>query len=53
MELLKPNPRVSDLPVAFLHADFAGGDPYWNDRYKDMTLFWLADGTGTTMNPFP
>ena len=53
VELLRPNPRYSDLPVAFLHADFAGGDMYWNDRYKDMTLYWLADSTGTNMNPFP
>jgi len=53
VELLKPNPRFSDRPVAFLHAEYYDGDMYWNNRYKDVQLFRLVDSTGTRMNPFP
>ena len=40
-------------PIAFLRAKFAGGDMYWNDRFKDVQLFKLVQSTGTTLNPFP
>jgi hypothetical protein len=53
VEFLKPNPRFSDKPIAFLHAHFYGGDTYWNDRFKDVQLFRLVDSTGTAKNPFP
>ncbi len=53
VELLKPNPRLSSQPVAFLHAKFYDTDAYWNNRYKDVQLFRLADATGTAHNPFP
>jgi hypothetical protein len=53
VELLKPNPRFSEKPVAFLHAHFYGSDMFWNDRFKDVQLYRLADSTGTPKNPFP
>lgn len=53
VELLKPNPRFSEKPIAFLRAYFHGTDMYWNNRYKDVQLYRLIESTGTRHNPFP
>lgn len=52
VELLKPNPRYADKPIAFLRAEFHGTDMYWNNRYKDVQLYRLTEATGAH-NPFP
>ena len=53
VELLKPNPRFTSPPIAFLRAQFHGTDMYWNNRYKDVQLYRLIESTGTQHNPFP
>jgi hypothetical protein len=53
VEMLKPNPRYTSPPIAFLRAEFHGSDMYWNNRYKDVQLYRLVESSGTRMNPFP
>ena len=54
VELLKPNPRYSDLPVAILHATFLSDQSdIFDNRYNDVILFNLADSLGVAENPFP
>jgi hypothetical protein len=54
VELLRGSGREGvEKPIGFLWTQFHDGDPYWNNRYKDVQLYRLVDATGNTHNPFP
>jgi hypothetical protein len=55
VEIIKPDERVSDEPIAVLHIVFTPTpDPLnINNRFKDLNVFKLADSLGAPFNPFP
>ena len=63
IELVWADRSLADKPVALLHARFGTSainwigrsfdESTWNNRFRDVQLFNLADSTGTVENPFP